>query len=301
MAHVEHLRCDTNAWYACFPLPVWLWLSLPFVLFLIFLSFAWPENSSNVHGLPWLLCPLSHLELWQHCVWTVGFLPAKLIWENMLEVGCRRLLRVEEYPKTKAVRQAETWSVRELTYLAVNNFVELTAIEHLAELALSPVVSQGVSQVSLSNTAVALVLCFLGFDCIYAPWHMLMHTRLLYAYVHKHHHRQIAPHGGWYDTASMTPIEHTSTILIFLFVPRLVANVTGLHIIALLPYVFLWYSLEVLNHMPLDVSVRALGYYAAAHQAHHRYLICNYGTLSTLVDRMMGTLRLPAAVAEVQR
>lgn len=249
--------------------------------------------------LPWILCPLPGVALWQQLLYVFAFLPGKLAWERLLAAAAVAGGAEAHAPRPAAggAREPERFSGGDLAYLCVNNFTEMTLVLHAAAFAAGPSVCKVLQAASAANTAAALALCFWGFDAAYAPWHALMHQRRLYPYVHKHHHKRTAPCLGWYHTGSMTPVEHCTTLLILLLVPRAVARVTGLHLAAYALYMLLWYSLEVLNHMPYNVVLAPLGYAAAAHQVHHRHPCCNYGTLSSAADQIAGTFRDHRVVA----
>ena len=52
------------------------------------------------------------------------------------------------------------------------------------------------SHLGLLNTAPSLYLIFAVDDLFYAPIHKVMHWKVLYPYIHKHHHRQSLPVRG---------------------------------------------------------------------------------------------------------
>merc|ERR1719231_1743849 len=60
---------------------------------------------------------------------------------------------------------------------------------------------------SLANTCGALPALFVAYDAFYAPFHRALHHRSVYAYVHKHHHRQVVPTRGNTDAINVHPIE----------------------------------------------------------------------------------------------
>ncbi|CAK0845488.1 unnamed protein product [Prorocentrum cordatum] len=275
--------------------PRWLWMPLPFLLVIWSMSIVNAgilSFSVSLTVVPnvmnrsfWIICPVPGVLLWQHSLYVLAFLPGKLVWERALQSIVQWAA-----PSKRRLTHAG-FGMLELAYLCVNNFTELTVILHSVAFAISDDVSKHPSDIGFWNTIASFAICFLGFDFLYALWHRVMHQPWLYAWVHKHHHQQVAPHRGWYDTASMTPAEHCSTLLIFLMVPRISASIVGLHAVAYAVFVLLWYSLEVANHLPNELSIRMLGYSSSAHHAHHRHLTCNYGTLSCFADRVLGSFR----------
>jgi sterol desaturase/sphingolipid hydroxylase (fatty acid hydroxylase superfamily) len=120
------------------------------------------------------------------------------------------------------------------------------------------------------------------FYCI----HRLIHTPLLYKYVHSVHHNSINP-SPW-SSLSMHPIEHLlywSDSLIHLILPS--------H-----PLLFL-YHLQVtgvgavVGHVGFDKVVvgneAAIDTHAFTHYLHHRYFEVNYGDGAVPLDKLFGT------------
>ena len=59
----------------------------------------------------------------------------------------------------------------------------------------------------MRNTLLPLPLFFLVYDAFYAPFHRALHHRSVYAFVHKHHHRQVVPTRGNTDAINVHPFE----------------------------------------------------------------------------------------------
>lgn len=64
------------------------------------------------------------------------------------------------------------------------------------------------SEMTLSNTIIALGIMFVSMDILYAPLHHMLHLPSFYPLVHKHHHRQHFPTRGYLDAGNEHPIEH---------------------------------------------------------------------------------------------
>jgi sterol desaturase/sphingolipid hydroxylase (fatty acid hydroxylase superfamily) len=56
-------------------------------------------------------------------------------------------------------------------------------------------------------SVVQMLLLFALYDAVYVPFHRTLHVPRLYPWIHKHHHRQIAPYRGSYDGINTHPIE----------------------------------------------------------------------------------------------
>ena len=69
--------------------------------------------------------------------------------------------------------------------------IVVMTFHYLQYMASSPHVIWRPEQISVWNTLLPLPLFFLVYDAFYAPFHRALHHRSIYAYVHKHHHRQV--------------------------------------------------------------------------------------------------------------
>ena len=83
----------------------------------------------------------------------------------------------------------------------------------------------------MANTCIALPAFFVVYDFFYAPFHRALHHRSVYAYVHKHHHRQVVPTRGNTDAINVHPFEfimgeYNHVLAIFL-VSRYMLQVRG--------------------------------------------------------------------------
>ena len=139
-------------------------------------------------------------------------------------------------------------------------------------------------QVSLANTCLALPAFFVVYDAFYAPFHRALHLPSIYAYVHKHHHRQVVPSRGNTDAINVHPFEfilgeynHVWTIFL---VSRFLLPV---HAITCLLFLVLGGTLATLNHTRLDVSFLHIPFTGVpifavrAHDTHHAIPNSNYG------------------------
>ena len=110
--------------------------------------------------------------------------------------------------------------------------------------------------ITLSNTALALVLLFLAYDFVYTPMHRILHIRALYPLVHKHHHRQHSPFRGNNDAMNVHPIEFFLGEFLHLGAAWfLIWCGLRIHVATLLVFILVGGVLASLNHTRYDVRI----------------------------------------------
>ena len=154
------------------------------------------------------------------------------------------------------------------------------------------------TQITFTNTCLALPAFFFAYDALYAPFHRALHHRSIYAYVHKHHHRQVVPTRGNTDAINVHPFEflvgeYNHVLAIFL----ISRYVTDVHALTCIMFLIVGGTLATLNHTRLDVSALHLPgtkvpiFGVRAHDTHHAIPNSNYGQYIMLWDWVMGTFR----------
>ena len=141
----------------------------------------------------------------------------------------------------------------------------------------------GVSPIWLAAFAILLPLLHEAhFYCI----HRLIHTPLLYKWVHSVHHNSINP-SPW-SSLSMHPVEHLlywSGSLIHLIVPS--------HPLLVLYHLQISGTGAVIGHIGFDKieygDTSAMDTHAYAHYLHHKYFEVNYADGALPFDKWMGT------------
>ena len=68
-------------------------------------------------------------------------------------------------------------------------------------------VKTAAADATVGNTAVALLAFFAVYDGVYYWFPYALHHRAVYALIHKHHHRQMAPSRGNRDAVNTHPFE----------------------------------------------------------------------------------------------
>jgi sterol desaturase/sphingolipid hydroxylase (fatty acid hydroxylase superfamily) len=196
-----------------------------------------------------------------------------------------------ENSKLKGLQELGNW---DYTFLTINSTIEFVFSMHFLQLLInSPLLVRNVQDFGLLNTFPALFLMFAIDDLYYTPLHMFMHWRPVYAYVHKHHHRQNLPTRGYFDAGNEHPIEQFIGLGCLWATLHTVPLITGLHIVTLLLHFTIYAALAMLNHTEVDVSFNWFGfsYSVRAHEMHHRYYTCNYAQYFMWYDKLLGTYR----------
>jgi len=197
------------------------------------------------------------------------------------------------------------------------------------------------AQLSAASVLLPLPALFLVYDAFYSVFHRALHHRSVYAYVHKHHHRQLVPTRGNTDAINVHPLEfipgehdrqhvHDTSTTRPQFVrdlsstrPRLageynhllafylVSRAMPVHALSGILFLVLGGTLATLNHTRIDFSALRLPFTQVpifgvrAHDTHHAIPNSNYGQYIMLLDFLMGTYRLhpqdPGSVEERRR
>jgi len=154
-------------------------------------------------------------------------------------------------------------------------------------------------QATFANTLLPLPALFVVYDAFYAPFHRALHHRSVYAYVHKHHHRQVVPTRGNTDAINVHPFEFVmgeyNHVLAIFLVSRYMCT---LHAAAGILFLVVGGTLATLNHTRLDFSAITIPgtgvpvFGVRAHDTHHAIPNSNYGQYIMLWDWVMGTFRL---------
>ena len=150
------------------------------------------------------------------------------------------------------------------------------------------------TDVSVFNTVAALYMLFVVDDLLYAPSHYFMHWKVVYPYIHKHHHRQILPKRGYTDAGNEHPLEQVLGLSIVWLTMHVVSLGLGLHVGTIVLHFVLYAALALMNHTDMDVSFQLLGfdYSVGAHEMHHRNPDCNMAQYWMGLDKwVLGTYR----------
>jgi len=167
------------------------------------------------------------------------------------------------------------------------------------------------AQLSAASVLLPLPALFLVYDAFYSVFHRALHHRSVYAYVHKHHHRQLVPTRGNTDAINVHPLEFIPGEYNHLLAFYLVSRAMPVHALSGILFLVLGGTLATLNHTRIDFSALRLPFTQVpifgvrAHDTHHAIPNSNYGQYIMLLDFLMGTYRLhpqdPGSVEERRR
>jgi len=130
---------------------------------------------------------------------------------------------------------------------------------------------------TLGNVLLPIPQLFLIYDAMYAPFHFFLHWTPVYPYIHKHHHRQVAPHRGLEDAVNTHPFEYAVGMWMHLWALQLVRDTGGVSVSpwAVLIFIFGGSLLAAFNHTRVEVSLPYV-FNSLDHDTHHRFQRYNY-------------------------
>lgn len=147
--------------------------------------------------------------------------------------------------------------------------IVVMTFHYLQFLACSPNVIWRIDEMTVANTCIPLPAFFLVYDLFYAPFHRALHHRSIYAYVHKHHHRQVVPTRGNSDAINVHPLEFIMGEYNHIFAVFLVSRFI----------------------IPCHTVACVLFLVIGAHDTHHVIPNSNYGQYIMFWDFLMGTFK----------
>jgi lathosterol oxidase len=134
---------------------------------------------------------------------------------------------------------------------------------------------------------VSAVVVFFAIDAGLYYSHRLLHHPRLFPYIHRWHHRYVAP--TLFTTTAMHPVE----FLIFTAVLAAPAFVIPLHVGVYVAAIAYTYFIGVLDHVGIRAAWRLpLHGDNRFHDDHHVYFHCNYGHHTALFDRLHHTVHV---------
>jgi sterol desaturase/sphingolipid hydroxylase (fatty acid hydroxylase superfamily) len=182
--------------------------------------------------------------------------------------------------------------LHEIKYLSINLTASLLLVGLGARLGAGGILRVRLDRPTVLSAVSELVLYLAGLDVYTYAVHRLMHTRWLYRHVHSVHHRSRTPSA--LTAFSFHPVEW---LLLGLYIPLSLVTF-DYHAVTLAAVVALQGFLNTLPHCGYELAPRGwygnpiLKLFATTfyHDLHHQRPTCNYGTLTTLWDRLLGTV-----------
>jgi Delta7-sterol 5-desaturase len=182
--------------------------------------------------------------------------------------------------------------LHEIKYLSFNLGATLLLIGLSACLWAAGIIHIRLDRPTVLSAASEIVVHLAGLDVYTYAVHRLMHTRWLYRHVHSVHHRSRAPSA--LTAFSFHPVEW---LLLGLYIP-LSMTAIDYHLVTLAVVAVLQGFLNTMPHCGHECAPR--GWYenpvskifatAFYHDLHHQRTTCNYGTVTTLWDRLLGAV-----------
>jgi len=173
------------------------------------------------------------------------------------------------------------------TFIFINKLLTIMFVYHLILVCnYTKTIAWRNDEVTIYNTVGSLILFYVFYDFLYMNFHRILHIRSLYAYIHKHHHRQKAPSRGNLDAINVHPFE----FLVGEYIHLLTIYVIPCHIYTIVFFILAGGILASLNHTRFDVSIPFI-YDVSVHDVHHRLPESNYGQYTMLWDRIFNTFR----------
>lgn len=173
------------------------------------------------------------------------------------------------------------------TFIFINKLLTIMFVYHLILVCnSSKTIAWRSDEVTIFNTVGSLGLFYIFYDFLYMNFHRILHFRSLYAYVHKHHHRQKAPSRGNLDAINVHPFE----FLVGEYIHLLTIWMIPCHIYTVVFFILAGGILASLNHTRFDVSIPFV-YNVNVHDVHHRLPESNYSQYTMLWDRIFNTYR----------
>lgn len=240
-------------------------------------------------NLPFQLEDYTTWPTWLFVAWPVVILGALEILNQLLLTGFHPS-KFGEIPKSG--HHLDAFSTKDWIFIAINKLSVAFFTYHMMRFCvLSDQILWHPSQLTPLNTLGALVLLYVVYDFFYYWLHRILHHRSIYAFVHKHHHRQMAPSRGNLDAINVHPFELISGEYNHLFTLFLITRyVTNVHALTILVFVLLSGLLASLNHTRADVKFLRL-YLVAYHDIHHYQPNTNYSQYFPIWDVIFGSFK----------
>ena len=164
-------------------------------------------------------------------------------------------------------------SALDKTFININKVLTMVFVYHLIWVTYNtPSIKWGAEELTLANSLGALVGFYLFYDFCYMWFHRILHMRGLYAFIHKHHHRQKAPSRGNADAINVHPFE----FLVGEYLHLLTIWLIPCHVYAVAFFILAGGILASLNHTRHNVVIPPGIYDVKAHDIHHRIPESNY-------------------------
>lgn len=186
-------------------------------------------------------------------------------------------------------------------YITLNRLYTPVFVYHVSQfvwLSQTTVKSLSLESFTFLNTLVGFIALWIVYDLPYSLFHMAMHHKSVYAYVHKHHHRQVVPWRGTLDGFNIHPLEMLggsycyllSMVVVAKGIHMVTGGADGLHALTCVLYMAISAVFSGLNHTRYDIRIPGI-YQTAYHDLHHYAFTYNYGQYLMMYDKLYGTFK----------
>lgn len=189
-------------------------------------------------------------------------------------------------------KHLDALDTKDITFVVFNRLVSSVFIYHFFQFLYHGGASSGhvewdLDKLTALNTIVAMPAFFVVYDFFYCFFHMALHHRSIYALIHKHHHRQIAPSRGNSDAINVHPFEFLSGEYLHL----LAVYIVPCHVVTAISFLVFGGVLAQLNHTRYDINFPFGIYGVKYHDQHHVVPNTNYSQYTMLWDRIAGSYK----------
>jgi len=237
-----------------------------------------------------LLVKFDGILLWDVSTWPLWFMA---LFSGVILGGMEILARFPDllFSGCKRIpvkgKHLDELSFTDNVFIGFNKLVTIVFVYHLVQVVYhTPSIKKLPEEATVVNTLGSLVAFYVVYDFFYANFHRVLHFRSLYAYVHKHHHRQKAPSRGNLDAINVHPFEYVVGEYFHLLTIYLVPC----HLYAVAVFILLAGIFASLNHTRYDVVIPGL-FSVKVHDVHHRLPESNYSQYTSLWDYVIGSYR----------
>lgn len=180
----------------------------------------------------------------------------------------------------------------EIKFTIINTVASLGLIASTIYLHQRHIVKIAVGEISIGRLFLQSIIYFLCMDIYTYAVHRIMHTRYLYKKFHSVHHRSRVPHV--LTSFSFHPVEWLSLGIFF----PLVLIIYEFHIYTIVLVSAIQFFTNTLPHCGYEYAPRwwyknrISKWFLTAfyHDVHHQEASCNYGTVTTVWDHLLGTV-----------
>lgn len=195
-------------------------------------------------------------------------------------------------PPAKGKNAREVLDAKDHLFVLINSAITVLYFYHFYNFMMtSESIIWASDKLSVWNTLGSILLAMGVYDLFYVPFHWSLHIPAIYPWIHKHHHRQLAPTRGTIDGVNTHPIEYTTGLYLHILCLHLIP----MHIYGLMGFFSITSFMASINHTRWAVRIPYV-FDVRDHDLHHQIPRCNYAQYVPWWDWALGTHRNPKSV-----